>query len=198
MGLNVTGKLQEDGANLIPPGVILQYIGATAPSGWILGDNAEYTKVDKSQLWAIGYSEIGVCTISIANPGVITKSTHGLVTGQKIYVESTGALPTGLVIGTSYWLTKIDANTFKLSTTYENLIDGVYVETTGSQSGTHTLFLTLFICDSLNFRAPDLRGVFMRGAGTSAHFKNVNDDYFAGVNGVPEYDKGQEIGKTHV
>lgn len=77
-------------------------------------------------------------TISIASPGVVTWNNHGLRSGQKLRLTTTGALPTGLAVDTTYFVFVVDANTFRLSTTRANLQAGTYINTSGSQSGTHT------------------------------------------------------------
>lgn len=78
-------------------------------------------------------------TMTIASPGVITYTAHGLVTGQKIQLTTTGALPTGLSASTTYYVIKNDANSFWLATSLSNAAAGTKINTSGSQSGTHTL-----------------------------------------------------------
>ena len=80
----------------------------------------------------------GTFTVTIATPGLVTKTAHGLSTGATFRASTTGALPTGLAAATDYFVTKIDADTFKLSTSMANVLSGTYIATTGSQSGTHT------------------------------------------------------------
>jgi hypothetical protein len=77
-------------------------------------------------------------TITIATPGVVTWASHGLNTYDTVVFTTSGALPTGVTANTEYFVVKIDANTFRLSTTYENALAGTYIATSGSQSGTHT------------------------------------------------------------
>lgn len=87
--------------------------------------------------YTIGYSVVdtSTVTITIANPGVVTYTNHGFITGTPIVFTTTGALPTGLVAGTMYYiLTVLDANTFTLAAT----IGGTVITTTGAQSGVHT------------------------------------------------------------
>ncbi len=75
-------------------------------------------------------------TITIASPGVITKVAHGLTVGREVVFSTTGALPTGLVAGTKYYVkTTPDADTFTVSAT----LGGTVIATTGTQSGTHTV-----------------------------------------------------------
>lgn len=100
-------------------------------------------------------TRMGTCTITIANPGVVTFANHGLVAGDQIKFASTGTLPTGITAGTTYYVldTNITANTFQFSTSS----GGAAVNTTGTQTGTHTLSFgqaslpsTMDIADCLN------------------------------------------------
>lgn len=74
-------------------------------------------------------------TISIATPGVITWTGHGLSVNDTIRFTTTGALPTGLAINTTYYVKEVlTANTFTVSTS----AGGAAVTTSGTQSGTQT------------------------------------------------------------
>lgn len=77
------------------------------------------------------------CTISIATPGVVTTTRkHGLVVGDEIYFSTTGALPTGITSLQKYYVVSIPTlSTFQFSATQ----GGAPVNTSGTQSGTHTL-----------------------------------------------------------
>lgn len=86
----------------------------------------------------VAYYGTSVVTMTIAAPGVVTWTGHGLHTGCRLQLTTTGALPTGLTASTTYFVTKIDANTFKLSTSLANCAAGTFITTTGSQSGVHT------------------------------------------------------------
>jgi len=61
---------------------------------------------------------------------------HGLVAGKPIRFTTDGALPTGLSVGTTYYViaSGLTADNFEVSTTF----GGSAVNTSGSQSGTHT------------------------------------------------------------
>ncbi|MER9911714.1 hypothetical protein NKJ71_13880 [Mesorhizobium sp. M0050] len=74
-------------------------------------------------------------TVTIASPGVVTETAHGRSTGDAIQLATTGALPTGLVAATTYFLNVIDANTYNLRLTPE----GANINTSGTQSGTHSI-----------------------------------------------------------
>lgn len=74
------------------------------------------------------------CTITIAVPGVITNYGHGLGWKDQVVFATTGALPTGIVADTYYYVIPIDLDTFKVAATST----GTAITTTGSQSGTHS------------------------------------------------------------
>lgn len=74
-------------------------------------------------------------TITIASPGVVTWTGHALAANTPVVFTTTGALPTGLTAGTTYYVkTVLDANTFTVSATP----GGTVINTSVSQSGTHT------------------------------------------------------------
>lgn len=74
-------------------------------------------------------------TVSIASPAVAT-SGIAVYEGQPIQILSTGALPTGLDIGSTYYARNvIGGTTFNLSATPT----GALINTSGSQSGTNTI-----------------------------------------------------------
>lgn len=82
-----------------------------------------------------GVGEEGDFTVTIAGPGVFTKTAHGLAVGDRVTFTTTGALPTGLVEGTTYYVVLVPtADTWQVSTTF----GGTPLTTTGSQSGTHS------------------------------------------------------------
>lgn len=81
----------------------------------------------------------GAATITIATPSVVTLIGHNILFGQKVQFTTTGALPTGLAINTTYYANPTGANTLNLATSLVNLRAGTYIATSGSQSGIHTL-----------------------------------------------------------
>ena len=85
-------------------------------------------------------------TVTIASPGVFTLTAHNLQVGTPIYLSTTGALPTGLSGSTTYYVVAagLTANAFEVSTA----IDGTAVNTSGSQSGTHTLYTQVYTLPS--------------------------------------------------
>jgi hypothetical protein len=73
-------------------------------------------------------------TMTIASPGVVTWVAHGMNNGDQVVLTTTGALPTGLSANTAYYLVNKATDTFQLATTQ----GGTAINTTGTQSGTHT------------------------------------------------------------
>lgn len=75
-------------------------------------------------------------TITIAAPGVVSWNAHGLAANTPIKFTTTGALPTGLTAGTTYYVsaTGLTTNSFSVSATP----GGATITTSGTQSGTHT------------------------------------------------------------
>lgn len=110
-----------------------------APGGSANLPTVSTAKLAFDQLYyLINYYTTSTVTVTIAAPGVMTWTAHGLVSGQKIQLTTTGALPTGLAAATTYWVTVINANTFNLSTSLANAQAATFITTTGSQSGVHT------------------------------------------------------------
>jgi hypothetical protein len=79
----------------------------------------------------------GTVTMTQATPCVISQTAHGLKQGSKIVFSTTGALYTGLTAGTTYYVIAagLTADAFEVSAT----LDGSAVNTSGSQSGVHTI-----------------------------------------------------------
>ena len=95
----------------------------------------EYLALERdAELW-YGQRNYKVVSVTIAAPGVVTLDNHGLKTNDKVIIETTGALPTGLAEATWYYVIYDTEHTFKLASTR----DGSAITTTGTQSGTHFL-----------------------------------------------------------
>lgn len=58
--LAVTGIITVGGGNIIPPGVIWEYGGASAPTGWLLCDGAPVSRVTYANLFAVIGTDYGV------------------------------------------------------------------------------------------------------------------------------------------
>lgn len=153
LGINITGQ-------------IVPYAGRTAPTGYLLCTGAAVSRSTYSALFEIISPSVGTFTVTIASPGVFTLTGHGLVTGDQVYLTTTGALPTGLSANTLYYAIVVDANTFRLATSRANALVPTPINTSGTQSGTHTLrFCPYGLGDgSTTFNIPDARGRVIAGA----------------------------------
>jgi Protein of unknown function (DUF3383) len=70
----------------------------------------------------------------------LTTAAHGYLTGDGPVqlTNSGGALPTGLLLATNYWMVRIDANTFGLATSLANALASPPVLAAFSDNGTGT------------------------------------------------------------
>jgi hypothetical protein len=101
-----------------------------SPSGstavLVLDDTTPFTRSPGSQ----------VCTISVGNPAVITRTDHRLQFGTTvIFTNVGGSLPTGIVSGQEYYVTEdgLSNNTFNISAAFGSTVK---IVTTGATSGT--------------------------------------------------------------
>ena len=86
-------------------------------------------------LWSANIGSVGTgVSFTIATPCVGT-STINLPDKTAITLQTTGVLPTGLIVGTIYYTRFVSSTTFNLSATPT----GALINTSGSQSGNHTI-----------------------------------------------------------
>jgi hypothetical protein len=99
-------------------------------------------KLDNTTLDWVPISKVTALTsISNGSPAVFTLNSHNLANGDRLTLTTSGALPTGLAISTTYYAINVAANTFNVSLTS----GGAAVNTTGAGSGTHSM--TYFYSD---------------------------------------------------
>lgn len=195
---NTTTKslnLQHDGGTVVitPPGIIIPFAGFTAPNGYLICNGQAVSRSTYAALFST-VSKTSTFTVTIATPGVVTWTSHGLKANDPVSFTTTGALPTGLIAGTVYYIVgaSITTNTFQVSAT----IGGAAINTTGSQSGVHTALYAPFGRGdgSTTFNVPDLRGRALVGTDnmggtaasiiTSASSNGVNASNLGGVFGA--------------
>lgn len=164
---------------IVPTGIISPYGGRSAPSGWVLCDGTSYSRT--SAAYSPLFSAIcpgQTATITIASPGVVTATGHGLVAGDKIHFTTTGGLPSGISTNTDYYVlaTSLTSDTFKLALSPA----GTAVVTTGSQNGTHTVYKSPWGKGdgSTTFSVPDFRGKNVMGLGAT---NNITLSFEAGA-----------------
>jgi phage-related tail fiber protein len=135
----------------------------TAPTGFLKANGAAVSRTTYAALFAAIYKSSTV-TMTIAAPGVVSWSGFTPSPNDAIEFTTTGALPTGFVTATKYYVVGasiVPGVSFQLSATP----GGTAITTAGSQSGIHTAHNAPFgIGDgSTTFNVPDLRGEFLRG-----------------------------------
>lgn len=143
-------------SSVLPSGFISPYAGRSAPTGWLLCDGTAVSRSTYAALLAI-ICPSQTATMTIASPAVVTAVVHGLVAGDKFHFTTTGGFPSGVSANTDYYVlsTSLTTDTFKFALS----LGGAAVITTGSQSGTHTVYKSAFGKGdgSTTFNVPDLR-----------------------------------------
>ena len=157
------------------PGDVLPLAGTSIQSGWLECNGQVVSRTTYAALWAALTLSKGAFTVTIASPAVVTNTAHGLKTGEGVYLTTTGALPTGLAANTMYYAIEVDANTFRLASSYANALASTAINTTGSQSGTHTLVWCPYGNGdgSTTFSLPAYDGRVLVGRGSSGTFRGL-------------------------
>lgn len=147
----------------VASGVVAPYVGRTAPSGYLLCDGSAVSRATYAALYAVMCPSLGTVTVTIATPAVFSLTAHGLSVGERVRFTTSGALPTGLTANTDYFVSNVPGTgTFRVSAS----LGGADVNTSGSQSGTHTgQYFGYGAGDgSTTFNVPDMRGRLAAGA----------------------------------
>ena len=101
-------------------------------------------------------------TMTIASPCVVSLTAHGLADGTRIVFSTTGALPTGITANTVYFVKSPLTNSFNVATTS----GGTAINTSGSQSGVHTMNSEILFQTATTPQGFALRYRFRDNAGT--------------------------------
>lgn len=86
-------------------------------------------------------SQVSVVFAAFTNASITTGTEninatgHGFVTGDKVYFTAATTAPTGLTTGTHYYVIKVDADNFKLASTYALAFAGTAIDITNAGSG---------------------------------------------------------------
>lgn len=150
-----TGGTVAGTVGLVQPGTISPYAMRVAPTGYLLCDGTAVSRTTYSALFAVLHLSATI-TITIASPGVVTWTSHVLENGDPVVFTTTGALPTGITAGTTYYVVNKAANTFQIAAS----VGATAINTTGTQSGTHTGIHAPYGRGdtSTTFNVPDFRG----------------------------------------
>jgi hypothetical protein len=104
-------------------------------TSYLLGEYVIVVSTNVHKIYKSLQGTSSVATMTIAAPCVVAWALHGLTAGTPIVFSTTGALPTGLVAGTVYYVLAPLSGTFNVSAT----VGGAAITTTGTQSGVHTV-----------------------------------------------------------
>ena len=69
----------------------------------------------------------------------ITITGHGLLVGLAVQFTTSGTLPTGLAVLTTYYVIVVDANTVKLATSQANALTGTFITLSGAGAGSSSM-----------------------------------------------------------
>jgi len=101
----------------------------------------------------------------------VTEALHSLQTGKPARLTTTGTLPAGLALTTTYYVVRIDDNTIGFASTYANALAGTLVNITAAAGGgNHTLTTISYVLSGMSIAA---------GAGTSPLGYAVRDITFS-------------------
>jgi hypothetical protein len=78
-------------------------------------------------------------TANPSNDSLTTSATHGYVSLLPVTLSTTGTLPTGLSVNTTYYIITELSNTVKLASTIANAVNSTYIDFSTAGSGTHTI-----------------------------------------------------------
>lgn len=115
--------------------------------------DASYVTTDKAKEAAFWFSHSApfsaktFTTIAVAD--TIQLTAHGLTLGTTVDFITTGTLPTGLSLATTYFVIPIDADTIQIASSLANAYAGTAVAiSAGTGTGTHTIQFKLLETDA--------------------------------------------------
>jgi hypothetical protein len=150
-----------DGTVLTTPGVSDTLLGRVSDAGKLpataTNDDAPAGSLGE-YLFAGGGASVGpgpnTVTITIASPAVVTYGASGFSnTGTSpVSFTTTGTLPTGIVSGTVYWTVpgSVSGSSFQIASSPANALAGISINTSGTQSGTHTGVMAIPLATATN------------------------------------------------
>jgi hypothetical protein len=114
---------------------------------------------------------------------LVTKANHGLFTGQAVQLTTSGSLPTGLSLTTTYYISVSSSSTYGFSTTIYNAKAGTLIDITAQGSGTNTVttnFTDLIEADSKDTITQMVSSpyLFASSQGITAGFWCIEGDTF--------------------
>jgi hypothetical protein len=155
-------QLAVDSARYLKPGMALDvYTAGTETKTYDLTVNS----VDKANdiITFLPYSQIfAPGAVNTATDVITVADASKLLTGTPVLFSTTGALPTGLSAGVTYYAINVSGTTFKVATSLLNATLGVAVDITATGSGNHTVKLSYIIGNKDELWAHGRKGMLTR------------------------------------
>jgi hypothetical protein len=101
--------------------------------------------------------------------------TRDYLTGEKVRLTTTGALPSPLVIDTDYYVIRVDATTIKLCSSLVNAYNGTAINLTDAGTGNHTVYLYSFQATMYQQQSVDEFSIGVSDGVTSFQEFNLSD-----------------------
>lgn len=164
---NLTPAIDENVNAFIKPGFIFPFFRQTPPTGWLecsgqSVDVSTYPNLSNAispSLGPISFASDGTRIVGSLSP----LSPHNLVTGDRVFINTTGTLPTGLTNNTMYYVYVWTSTTFSFCPTsvYPAIVGNV-ITLTGTGSGTISMWLTPYgKTSSTTFNVPNFSAKFL-------------------------------------
>jgi hypothetical protein len=145
LGIQHGGNVSTDTKHILNLGASVLN-GTGAPWQLKLVDLQGYYRMATTNVTGVGSRTcINSNTITASSSsGLLLTYTNDFNTYTKVrFVNSGGALPTGLVAATDYWLVRVSATTARVATSLANAIAGTVVAYTDAGTGTNTLWVQM-------------------------------------------------------
>ena len=125
------------------------------------------------------FNSVGTVSSVDISADTLTINNHPFTTGERVYVSTTGGLPTGLQSLTEYFIINAGVNLIKLAETAADAVAGTAINITTTGSGTLTVANTLYLVATAN-------GAFSADSVTLAEGDRVlmKDQTDATLNGI--------------
>ncbi len=105
----------------------------------------------------------------------VTMTAHGYVTGLKVRLTTSSALPTGLLTATDYYIIAVDDDTLQFALSYADALAGTDIDITDYGVGTQTIDTTAL---AGAFKLQISNNCFVDNVGDTSLFNPIRSDVF--------------------
>lgn len=124
-----------DPAGAIPSGGMIDFGGTTVPTGFLACDGSNVSRATYAALFAALMRSAVVTFDNVTDK--VAWNAHGLSNGDVFKFTTTGAAPTGLTAGTTYFVVSAAANAFQVAATEGGAAINFTTNGTGVLTGIH-------------------------------------------------------------